>query len=133
MATHLNRKVGAVEYDKLIAGISPAVHVNSGVIRQLAAAATYPRGTVLAKSSGSAGDGKLVILGTTAITNETLTPDCVLCDDTEIGTTAAVNAAVYTAGCFNADALTVKDSYDITEADKDKLRERGVYLGTVLS
>ncbi|MDF2984892.1 MAG: hypothetical protein K0R50_402 [Eubacterium sp.] len=130
---HLNRKVGKVAYDKLLAGVSPAVHVNSGVIRQLGATATFPRGTVFAKSSGSAGDGKLVILGTTAITNETLTPDSILCDDTEIGTTAAVNAAVFTGGCFNIDALTVKDGYTLSEADKDKLRERGIYLGTVLS
>jgi len=193
MPTHLNRKVGEVEYDKLIAGVTPPIHVNSGVIRQLAVAATYPRGTVLAKSSA---DNKLVILGTepavssqafdgdgatttfvvtdkpltinsvkvggsdVVITSydastgkvvlagapaegtgnvvvyydeEVLTPDCILCDDTEIGTAADVNAAVFTAGCFNEDALTVADEYTMTEEDKDKLRERGIYLGTVLS
>lgn len=129
---HLNRKVGEVEYDKLIAGVSPAVHINSGVIRKLSVVATYPRGTVLAKSTGSGGDGKLVILGTTAVENETLTPDCILCDDTEIGSAVAENAAVFTGGCFNINALTVKDGYTLTEADKDKLRERGIYLGTVL-
>jgi hypothetical protein len=131
--SHLNRKVGEVEYDKLIAGVTPAIHVNSGVIRKLAAAAALVRGTVLAKSSGSAGDGKLVILGTTAVENETLTPDCILCDDMDVGTAADVNAAVFTAGCFNADALTVKTAYTMIEADKDKLRERGIYLGTVLA
>jgi hypothetical protein len=129
---HLNRKVGETGYDKLFADVSPQAHVNSGTIRKLAAGATYARGTVLAKSSGSAGDGKLVILGTANITNEVLTPDCVLCDDTDIGTAADVLAAVYTAGCFNAGALTVKAGYTMTEADKDKLRERGLYLGTVL-
>lgn len=133
MANHLNRKVGTMEYDKLIAGVSPPVHVNSGTIRKLATAATYARGTVLAKSSGTAGDGKLVILGTAAAENETLTPDCILCDEMAVGTAADVNAAVFTAGCFNAGALTVKTGYTMTEADKDKLRERGLYLGTVLS
>jgi hypothetical protein len=133
MATHLNRKVGEQGYDNLIAGITPETHVNSATIRKLATAATYVRGTVLAKSSGAAGDGKLVILGTTAVENETLTPDCVLCDDTDIGTATDVTAAaVYTAGCFNKAALTVKVAYTMTEADKDKLRERGIYLGAVL-
>lgn len=182
----LNRKVGDMAYDKLIAGITPPVHVNSGTIRMLAVAAEYKRGTVLAKSSV---DNKLVILGTTAAsaqsavdptyaqTNDTdivegknyytesggvytlvnnpvkgslgsyyemtdpgapavdaevLTPDCILCDDTNIGTEADVNVAVYTAGCFNKEALVVKSEYTLSESDKDKLRERGIYLGTVL-
>lgn len=190
MARHLNRKVGDMEYDKLIAGITPPVHVNSGTIRMLAVAAEYKRGTVLAKSSV---DNKLVILGTTpadavdavaptyaltedtaltagktyytrsgsegsyvytpvdapdvenietyyemtdpgspAVAAEVLTPDCILCDDTNIGTEADVNVAVYTAGCFNKEALIVKSEYTLSEADKDKLRERGIYLGTVL-
>ena len=67
MAKHLNDKVGSMEYDKLIAGITPAPwKVASGVITKLTAAATYPRGAVLCRSSGAGGDGKLKILGTTA-------------------------------------------------------------------
>ena len=128
----LNRKVGDMSYDNLIAGITPPVHVNSGILRKLAAKTTYARGTVLAKSSGTAGDGKLVILGTEAIENETLTPDCILCDDVTVGTDADVDVAVYTAGCFNVDALIVNTGYTMTEDDKDKLRERGIYLGIVL-
>lgn len=129
MARHLNRKVGDMNYDKLIAGITPPVHVNSGTIRKVATEAEYKRGTVLAKSSV---DGKLVILGTTADASEVLTPDCILCDDTGIGTDADVIVPIYTAGCFNSDALIVATNYTMTEADKDKLRERGIYLGTVL-
>ncbi len=190
MATHLNRKVGDMAYDKLIAGITPPVHVNSGIIRKLAAEATLVRGTVLAKSSVN---NKLVILGTTpadavdavpptyaltediaitagktyytrsgaegsyvytavaapdvaniatyyemtnpgspAVAAEVLTTDCILCDDVEVGTAADVTVPVYTAGCFNHDALIVKDGYTMTEADKDKLRERGIYLGIAL-
>lgn len=190
MARHLNGKVGDMAYDKLIAGITPPVHVNSGTIRMLAVAAEYKRGTVLAKSSV---DNKLVILGTTpadavdavaptyaltedtaltagktyytrsgsegsyvytpvdapdveniatyyemtdpgspAVAAEVLTPDCILCDDTGIGTDADVIVPIYTAGCFNSDALIVATNYTMTEADKDKLRERGIYLGIVL-
>lgn len=183
--TTLNRKVGEMAYDNLIAGITPPVHVSSGVIRKLAAETTLARGTVLAKSNV---DNKLVILGTAkaeaadaiaptytltadvaitagktyytkvgdvytavaspvvgdigtyyemtdpgspAVEAEVLTTDCILCDDVVVGTVADVNVAVYTAGCFNINALTVKESYAMTEADKDNLRERGIYLGTI--
>ena len=190
MARHLNGKVGDMAHDKLIAGITPPVHVNSGTIRMLAVATEYKRGTVLAKSSV---DNKLVILGTTpadavdavaptyaltedtaltagktyytrsgsegsyvytpvdtpdvaniatyyemtdpgspAVAAEVLTPDCILCDGTGIGTDADVIVPIYTAGCFNKEALIVKSDYTLSEADKDKLRERGLYLGIVL-
>ena len=110
MAKHLNDKVGSMEYDKLIAGITPPVKVASGIITKLSVAATYPRGTVLCRSSGTGGDGKLKI----------------------IGTDADANVAVYVMGCFNEDAMTVDDEYTITQADKDTLRERGIYLAQVL-
>ena len=129
----LNREVGSMTYDKLIAGLTPEVKVTTGVIRMLAVAATFPRGTVLAKSSGTAGDGKLVILGTEAAADETLTADCILKDDTEVGTAVDAVTPVYDMGCFNESALKVADSYTMTEADKDVLRERGIYLGEVLS
>lgn len=132
MAKHLNNKVGSMAYDKLIAGMTPSPKVASGIITKLATAATYPRGTILCRSSGTGGDGKLKILGTTAVENETLTPDCILCDDEDIGTDADANVAVYVMGCFNEDALTVDDEYTITQADKDTLRERGIYLAQVL-
>ena len=57
----LSRKIDSMEYDGLISGLTPAVTVKGGTLRALSAAATYKRGTVLAKSSV---DGKLVILGT---------------------------------------------------------------------
>lgn len=129
MTRHLNRKVGDMEYDKLIAGITPPVHVNSGTIRKLVIETEYKRGTVLAKSSA---DNKLVILGTDAQAEETLVPDCILADDVIVGTENDVVAPVYTAGCFNVSALNVKAGYTMSEADKDKLRERGLYLGTIL-
>lgn len=128
MAKHLNDKIGSMEYDKLIAGMTPPVKVASGVIAKLTgSAAAYSRGTVLAKS---AADGKLYLLGSE--TPEDLTPDCILCDDEEIGTDADANVAVYVMGCFNEEALTVKEEYDITQADRDALRERGIYLAQVL-
>lgn len=128
MARTLSRKVGSMEYDGLISGLTPETKVAGGTIRKLAEAATYVRGTILAKSSGEQGDSKLVILGTEAGAGETLTPDCILADDIEVGTDEDVNVAVYDMGCFNPDKLTVKDGYEITEADKDALRVRGIFL-----
>lgn len=127
MAEQLNRKVGEMEYDKLIAGIYPEVVKASGIIATTGAEVTYSRGTVLAKSSD---DAKLYILGSTA-SSGTLTPDCVLCDDATIGTDDGVEV-VYVAGNFNIDALIVSDGYTLTEDDKDKLRERGIYISQIL-
>ena len=75
---NLSEKLGEMTFDGLITDIKPAPEVRGGVIRKLSAAATLKRGTILAKSSGTAGDGKLVVLGSAAKENETLTPDCIL-------------------------------------------------------
>lgn len=120
---NLSEKLGEMTFDGLITDIKPAPEVRGGVIRNLSAAATLKRGTILAKSSG---DGKLVVLGSTAKENETLTPDCILCDDIDVGTAADEKVAVYTAGCFDIGKVTVSARYTITESDKDNLRMRGI-------
>lgn len=124
--TNLSNKIGDMGFDGLITDIKPAIEVRGGTIRKLSVAATLTRGTILAKSSGTAGDGKLVVLGTEAKSNEVLTPDCILCDDVEVGTSVDETVAVYTAGCFDPGKVTVADDYAITDADKDNLRMRGI-------
>lgn len=124
--TNLSKKLGDMNYDGLFTDVVPAVQVSGGTIRKLSAAAMLKRGTILAKSSGTAGDGKLVVLGTAAVTNETLTPDCILCDDIDVGTSADEKVAVYTAGCFDPDKVTVAASHTISETEKDNLRMRGI-------
>ena len=123
---NLSKKLGDMNYDGLITDITPKTEVRGKTIRKLSAKSTLKRGTILAMSSGTAGDGKLVILGTTAATNETLTPDCILCDDIEVGTTDDVIACVYTAGCFDSNKVTVKSGYTITAADFDALRKYNI-------
>ena len=86
---------------------------------------TFVRGTVFAKS---AKDGKLHILGTEASGGDTLTADCILIEDVTMKASMDETVAVYLAGCFNPDKLTVKDSYTMTEADKDALRMRDIVL-----
>lgn len=131
MTRDLHEKLGSVEFEKLFAGLEPKTLTHGGTIRKLGTAGTLKRGTLLAKSSGTGGDGKLVIFGTTAGSNETLTADCVLADDIDVGTSADENAVVYIAGCFNEAALIVATGATITEADRDALRTKGIILGTV--
>ena len=130
MAKNLYSKLGDVEYDGLITDVLPEVIKRAVTIRKLGTAATLVRGTILAKSSGSAGDGKMVVLGNTAASNETLTADCILCDDVEVGTAADVIATVYVAGCFDKSKCTVKSGYTISEDDLDVLRERSILFKT---
>ena len=85
--SELSKSLGTMEFDGLIADINPKLAVSGGTIRKLSKADTIKRGTVLAKSGGTAGDNKLVVLGTAAASNEVLTAYCILCDDVAVGTT----------------------------------------------
>lgn len=125
MAT-LSKKLGEMDFDGLISDVTPKVQVRGKTIRKLGTAGTIKRGTVMAMSTGTAGDNKLVVLGNTAASNETLTPDCILCDDVDVGTTSDVAVSVYTAGCFDSGKVIVKSGYTITAADKDTLRKYGI-------
>lgn len=120
--SELSKSLGTMEYDGLIADINPKLVVSGGTIRKLGTAGTIKRGTILAKS----GDNKLVVLGTAAASNEVLTAYCILCDDVDVGTADDVTAPVYLMGCFNSNKVTVADSYTMTEADKDALRNGGI-------
>ena len=79
---------------------------------------------MLAKSSGTAGDSKLVVLGSTAAENETLTANCILAEDIEVGTDADVQALVYLSGHANANKLAVASSHTITAAEIDEVLEK---------
>ncbi len=109
----LRRKLGGMEYDGLITGLNPPARVEGGVIGKLAAAATYKRGTLLGKASDT---------GLLSIYDGSTAPDCILCDDTEIGTEEDVEVVVYAAGCFDPAKVTMAEGYTLTQADRDKLR-----------
>ena len=128
MATNLFTKIGEMTYDGLFADVKPDPIVEQGTIRKLGTAGTLERGTILAYSSGSAGDGKLVILGTTAATNETLTAYAVLAETVAVGTSDDVKAQIFKTGTFKADKLTVDTGYTITQADLNDLRNGGIFI-----
>lgn len=112
MAKELHQKLGSMEYDGLITGLTPPIRVDGGIIAKMAAPTLLKRGTLL----GKAGTGLL------AAYDGTGTPDCILCDDTEVGTEEDIPVEVYAAGCFDPQKVTLADGYTMTQADKDRLR-----------
>lgn len=112
MAKELHQKLGSMEYDGLITGLTPPIRVDGGVIAKMAAPTLLKRGTLLGK-----GD-----TGLFSVYDGTGTPDCILCDDTEVGTEADIPVEVYAAGCFDPQKVTLADGYTMTQADKDRLR-----------
>lgn len=130
MSKRLDENLGSVGYDGLIVANEPVADVFTVTIRKEAtAAATYKRGTVLALS---AGDGKLVILGSTAITNETLTANCILAEDVEVGTTADVTVLAYRTGHFARNKLAVASGYTLKATDEEELRKAGILLSDAI-
>ena len=115
--SELSRKLGEMEYDGLIADVTPKVQVRGKTIRKMSAETVLKRGTVLGVS---ATDNKLVVLGTSG---ETLTADCILCDEITVGKDEDVIATVYTAGCFNTNKIKVAEGYTMTDEDYDNLRK----------
>ena len=130
MSKRLDENLGSVGYDGLIVANEPVADVLTVTIRKEAtAAATYKRGTVLALS---AGDGKLVILSSTATTNETLTANCILAEDVEVGTTADVTVLAYRTGHFARNKLAVASGYTLKATDEEELRKAGILLSDAI-
>ena len=132
MSKRLDETLGTVGYDNLINGLYPPAEPFSVVIRKGSAETTYKRGTVLALPAGTAGDGKLVILGSTATTNETLTANCILAEDVEVGTTADVTVLAYRTGHFARNKLAVASGYTLKATDEEELRKAGILLSDAI-
>lgn len=129
MSKRLDENLGSVGYDGLIVANEPVADVFTVTIRKEAtAAATYKRGTVLALSAGTAGDGELVILGSTA----TLTANCILAEDVEVGTTADVTVLAYRTGHFARNKLAVASGYTLKATDEEELRKAGILLSDAI-
>lgn len=131
MSKRLDENIGTVDYDGLIVTNEPVADVFTVTIRkETSEKATLKRGTVLALSSGTG--GKMVALGTAAGSNETLTANAILCDDTEIGTTADVEATAYRTGHFARNKLIFSGEYTLKPADEEALRAAGILLSDAL-
>ena len=127
MSKRLDENLGSVGYDGLIVANEPVADVFTVTIRKEAtAAATYKRGTVLALSAGTADDGKLVILDSTATAN------CILAEDVEVGITADVTALAYRTGHFARNKLAVASGYTLKATDEEELRKVGILLSDAI-
>jgi hypothetical protein len=122
-------EVNAIDpHDGLIAAPFPPADVFHITVRKLAAAATLKRGTLLDLSTGSGGDGKYVIHGTNAGANETLTANCILAEDVDVGTAADVTALAYRTGHFIEGKLIIADGATLASGAKEALRDVGILL-----
>lgn len=116
---NLSRKVEEVTYDGLITDLTPPVEVRGGIIKGISGGAVLKRGTLLARSTSD--DTLSVYNGAT----ETAKPYGILCDDTTVGA-ENLECAVYTAGCFDADKVILKEGYTLKSADLDEMRMRNI-------
>lgn len=133
MAKQLNETVGKVTFETLIVDACPPADVYSITIRKGTEEMIFKRGTVFALSTGTAGDGKLVLLGTTAAENETLTANCILAENVTVGTTGDVTALAYRTGHFNRKALIVGAGYTLKPSDEEALRNGGILLSDAMN
>ncbi len=120
MNDELVRKVGERGIDNLIAHIFPAPQAMPVIVT---GEGTLERGTLLGTKDGE----KYAIMKE----EEGLKASCILCDDTPIPTEKqedGVPAAAYINGTFNKDAVKVKDEYELTFDDLDRLRSLGIFL-----
>lgn len=130
--SNLYEDLGEQSFDGLIAASYPLADVFHIVIRRLSEEATLKRGTLLNLSTGTAGDGKYVIHGTNAAANETLTANCILAEDTVVGTASDVIARAYRTGHFVKENLIIAAGSVITDADKEALRDVGILLSSAI-
>lgn len=132
MANYKN--MGAMTFDNLAnsAGDAPVITGLRTIRNATGEAVILKKGTALALSGGTAGDGKLVILGTPAAADETLTANCILNEDVEVGASSDAPALVVISGHFNRNSLAVKDGYTITDADVEAFRVAGIFLANAM-
>lgn len=120
-------------HDGLIAATFPPADVFHITIRKLSGAATLKRGSLLDVSSGTGGDGLFVIHGTTPGSDETLTANCILAEDTAVGTVADVTALAYRTGHFVENKLILADSATLAAGAKEALRDVGILLSDAVA
>ena len=116
--SRLDKNLGSVGYDNLINGTEPGAEVFH--VELAGGQGVLERGTLLAKANG----GMVKIDAST-----TGKANAVLADTVDTGEgAAAVVALAYRTGHFNGNMLKVADGYEITDADKEALREVGILI-----
>lgn len=132
MKTIANETIPTPGHDDLIIDNNPPADVFAVTLRKHTEETTLKRGTVLALSSGTAGDNTYVILGTEAKSDETLTANAILCEDVIVGATDNENALAYRTGHFNRKALIVGNTHTFGKNDEEALRAGGILLSDAM-
>jgi hypothetical protein len=105
--------------ENLVASTNP--QLEAFTIQLTAGKGLLKRGSLLTKED----DGyEIIKAGTTGKAN------CVLAEDVDTGDDAgdAVTAIAYRSGHFQENGLIVSDGYEITDADKENLRDLGILV-----
>lgn len=132
MAKELVNVVGTTTQDNLIAHIDPPVYTTG--INLKAGSGSVERGTILTR------DGKTayyVVYGDVETVGSVATPvgspSIILADPVELQASAPTPGVGYRAGCFNINAVKVKDGYELSQDDVDELRKNDIILSDMLS
>ncbi|OPA76748.1 hypothetical protein BVG16_16385 [Paenibacillus selenitireducens] len=124
-----DENLGSMQYDNLVN--SSDVTLITAMRNLRGGQGILKRGTALALSSGSAGDKSLVIIGTAAAADETLTPNAILTDEVDTGS-ASVKSEVYITGHFNTNGVITKGDVEITADQIEDFRKVGIFFDTMM-
>ncbi len=113
----LDQTVGNADYNAIFAGPYPVAHLTT--VKLADSQGVLERGTIVTGTPG----GEFSACSATATGDTT---GYVLAEDTDTGTTDAVEAHVYKTGYFRREALKTDGSYTLTDVDWDKLRGIGI-------
>lgn len=113
----LDQTVGNADYNDIFAGPYPVAHLTT--VKLADSQGVLERGTIVTGTPG----GEFSACSATATGDTT---GYVLAEDTDTGTSDAVEAHVYKTGYFRREALKTDGSYTLTDVDWDKLRGIGI-------
>lgn len=120
----LDESLGTVGFDTLFVENIPEADVVA--VKLAASQGVLPRGTLI---SGTPGGSDFAALAAAAEGAKAL---FVLADDVDTGTDGAVVGIAYRTGYFNRAAVKVKEEYNLTAADEEVLRSKGILLSDAL-
>ena len=115
-----------MRYDNLV--VSSKHDLDVKIVNVASGQGVLKRGTVLAVTSEST----YVVCGSELDDNVTATANCIVSDSADTGTEAGseVSVVVYISGNMNVNALIVADGYELSNADKEDLRNAGLFLSS---
>jgi hypothetical protein len=120
MKENLVRKVDERGQDNLIARLYPRALTTA--VKVVAGAGELKRGTVLSRKED----------GTCEVMAEGGTPAYILADPVDASGSESVTAVAYRSGNFNPNAISVKEGYTLSAADKDTLRKYDIVFTNMM-